>query len=98
MCKLIFSSNAKSDLELLLAYSLDTFGRQQTQQYLFEIKKELARLTSMTTIGHRRNDLPEEYYSFKIEQHVFVYNFNESTLQLVIIRILHSKMDFTKKF
>jgi plasmid stabilization system protein ParE len=84
-------------LESIIQYWLETFGENQTGNYLIEIEKELNRLKLMPTIGYKRNDLPREYFSVTIGQHVFIYSFDEVSLEITVTRILHARMDFTKR-
>jgi len=47
-------------------------------------------LTAIPTLGHRRNDLLAEYFSYTSGQYVFAYNHDIIYLKRTIIRIIHT--------
>lgn len=98
MFKITFSPEAKKDIKGILEYSLETFGEPQTDNYKDEMNNAFISIQKMPTIGHVRKDTPLNYLSLVSGQHSIVYRIDKKINKVLVIRILHSRMDFTQKF
>ena len=47
-------------------------------------------------LGHKRSDVPKEYEAYPAGEHVIIFRVAEKTIY--VIRVLHSRMDFSKIF
>lgn len=92
------SALADQDLEDILMYSIKTFGERQAIIYSKEINEALIKTAKILTIGHSRNDVPSPYLSYIVGQHILIYLVDEILNEVTIIRILHSRMDFSSRF
>jgi plasmid stabilization system protein ParE len=66
--------------------------------YYGKIEKCIDAIKAMPTIGHYRNDIPEDTIAFNIENHTIIYKVIEGKNLVHILRLLHSKMDFDVVF
>jgi toxin ParE1/3/4 len=90
------SRAAQEDLWQIKSYSLTTWGKKQTQNYLATIESTLEKLTLSPKSGKNRDDLMVGLRSFCVKQHVIFYRCNQEELE--VIRILHGRMDIPAYF
>jgi len=89
------SRQAEQDIESILQYTYETYGERQRQRYADALHEAFETITGTPGLGHRRSDLSERHRAFPVEQHVVVYTVSGRTVQ--VARILHSRMDFTRR-
>lgn len=70
------------------------YGSNQTIHYLSEKEQLFVQLMNNPIIGRPRTELKKEIYSIAIEKHVVFYQKQKDFI--LIIRILHSRMDIPK--
>jgi toxin ParE1/3/4 len=90
------SRQAEADIESILQYTYETYGEQQRQIYSEALHEAFETITDNPGLGHRRSDLSERHRAFNVEQHVVVYTVSGRTVN--VARILHGRMDFTRRF
>jgi toxin ParE1/3/4 len=90
------SRAAQEDLREIKSYSLTTWGKKQTQNYLAAIETTLEKLTVSPDLGKSRDDLITGLCSFKINRHVIFYRCHLEELE--VVRILHGRMDIPAYF
>ena len=89
-----FTDEAKEDLEGIVSYTHDKWGRDQVIKYLDGLKAKAIILVEHPAIG---NDVSEYYEGLRAtpyQSHVIYYV--EQNKDIVIVRILHSAMLPTK--
>jgi toxin ParE1/3/4 len=89
------SRQAEADLESILQYSHEAYGERQRQIYADFLHAALETITDNPGLGHRRPDLSERHRAFNVAQHVVVYTVSGGTVN--VARILHGRMDFTRR-
>ncbi len=94
MYNLIYSLESLEDIKFNLQYTFETFGEKQMNIYYGKIEKCIDAIKAMPTIGHYRNDIPEDTIAFNLEKYTVIYKVIENKKVVPILRILHSKMDF----
>jgi toxin ParE1/3/4 len=94
MLDLIITQNACDDLENIAQYTFQNFGALQVNRYMAALLDSMDKLTTMPTIGRARSDLPDGYKMHSVGKHIIVYHVHHS--QLIVIRILHEKMDILR--
>ena len=97
MHQIILTRSVQLDIERILIYSVDTFGKEQSKKYYNGLLATINKIGSMPTIGHIRKDLPSKYKSYLYGEHSIIYTTDDKSNVLTIARILHSHMDFTQK-
>jgi toxin ParE1/3/4 len=94
MRDLIITQNARDDLETIAQYTVQNFGALQLERYMTTLFNSLDKLTTLPTIGRPRSDLPDGYQMHAVGKHIIIYRIHHS--QLIIIRILHERMDILR--
>ena len=94
MGRYILSSYADEDLKNILRYTINEWGKRQTQRYNFMIRDSLNWLSEnpFTIESKKRFDLHPGCYFYHVGKHFIVYRYKNDRLE--IARILHENMDF----
>jgi toxin ParE1/3/4 len=85
------SRRAQRDLRLILARTREEWGDAQEVVYAGALRRALLTLGDFPESGRAREDLAPGYRSLVVEQHVLFYQVEPR--RVVVIRILHSRMD-----
>lgn len=88
---LVFSPQAQSDYEAILAYSLRRWGEEQATSYEEVLLRALAHLQDRPLLGRARDDLRPGVRTFPVGQHLIVYE--ADGLVIRVARLLHQRMD-----
>ena len=90
------SRRAASDLDAIADYTIERFGINQARQYRDELEACFQKLVENPKIGRRAEQLSPGLRRFEHQSHVIFYTRTKS--QLLIVRVLHSRMDVPKQF
>ena len=90
------SAEAYDDLVNIQNYTFSKYGEGQWQEYGSDLDKGMLQLLKHPFSGHLRPDTPDGYQALAVREHVMIYRIENKTIYLV--RILHSKMNFTFQF
>ncbi|OIP99381.1 MAG: hypothetical protein AUK35_07490 [Zetaproteobacteria bacterium CG2_30_46_52] len=85
------SKPSEQDLHNIAAYTSRNWGNTQKKIYINKIMNDLEILCQMPSLGYARDELSSGLRAYMIEQHIVYYR--ESKTQIIVIRILHEKMD-----
>jgi toxin ParE1/3/4 len=96
--EVIYSENSLVDISEIFQYGYEFYGEKIAKKYVTNLDQKFILLQKMPTIGHSRHDLPIDYLCLNYEQHSIIYRVDESKNEILIVRILHSKMDFEEQF
>ena len=94
--RLALSSNAQRDLQNILVDTEQAWGRPQRRAYIQRINQAFANLRSHPHIGLAQSDFGEGTRSFRVGQHVTLYQPSET--DTLILRILHARRDRSDEF
>ncbi len=86
-----FTDKAEKDLEGILSFTLEHWGKRKVVEYLNGIESTALSLSNNPEMGVDRSELITGVRSFPYESHVIYYTQNNT--HLIIIRILHCSMD-----
>ncbi|MBD3902991.1 type II toxin-antitoxin system RelE/ParE family toxin [Chryseobacterium sp. Ch-15] len=92
----ILSEIADEDLVNIFDYTMDEFGFDQAEKYLFEIDDIFQNLIINPQLGKTRNEIKQGLYSFPKDNHVIFYRISEDHIR--IVRILHGSRDIPNYF
>ncbi len=90
------SDEAYDDLVHIQHYTYSVYGEDRWRAYGRDLDKALRHITNHSLSGHIRNDMPEIYRAWSVNEHIMVYRPEGRIIYL--IRVLHSKMDFRFQF
>jgi toxin ParE1/3/4 len=87
-----FAPRALSDLRSLRRYSVDNWGLERAEKYLAAINKTIQRLCERRIMG--RPVVGRRYRYYRSESHYLFFRVVGS--RLVVLRVLHTSMDFQR--
>src|SRR5689334_9109804 len=88
---LFVAERARSDMEEIYSYTLDTWGQRRADQYEAAIDRALQELVTFPLRGRPRDELFSGCRSRLVEHHQ-IYYFVESDV-INVVRILHERQD-----
>lgn len=91
MAKYILSPQAQSSLQDIRDYTLENFGKQQTNTYLKMLQKHMKDLAATPTRGKERDEIKAGYYSSFIGSHTIYYRIADTHID--VIDVLHQSME-----
>jgi toxin ParE1/3/4 len=94
MYEIEYSTSALSDIKNIFQYSIENFGELAAKKYLNNLHAFIEKLSKMPTRGHRRRDLQDQFLTYQLEQHTIIYLIDEDHKSIIIVRLLHNKMNF----
>ena len=96
MSSYVLTSPAKDDLSSIFRYTLETWGEDQVTVYAAQLESAFTRLAENPfLIGSRpAGQLAGGCRIFRVAHHVVAYR--PETKYLLIARILHESMDFSR--
>tara|TARA_B100001146_G_C16166781_1_gene428229 strand:+ start:631 stop:933 length:303 start_codon:yes stop_codon:yes gene_type:complete len=94
--QIILSPRAQADLKNVRAYTVSTYGDDQTKKYLSLLEDGINQLLDNSEIGRNRDDVKLGYRSLNIEKHIIFYKIKKTDIH--ILGVIHSRMDVTNQF
>ena len=92
MRRLEFTPKARRDIEEIWAYSLERFGFEKAEAYLRELQRAAETIAEDPRRGLACDNIRSGYRKFSVGSHVLF--FRASDIRIIIVRILHQRMDF----
>lgn len=93
---LLFTKRARKDLFEIGQYTQKTWGTEQRNKYLSQLHESCQQLALHPEIGRDRSNVREGYRCYYEGRHVIFYQTNSDNV--IIIRILHQRMDIELNF
>ncbi len=87
------SKLAEEDLIAISRYSVENFGKASAKRYLEALNFRFGQLSEYPLMGRSRDEIKPGYFSIAEGSHVIFYKIDNQN-QVLIIRVLHSRMDF----
>ena len=84
------SSEAESDLDLIIAYTINTWGADQADRYLAQLENGFDLLGRNPSLGRSCDVLHAGLRRFEVENHVVFYLTEPDGI--LIVRVLHRSM------
>lgn len=97
MYDVIFSKKSVEDLSNIWRYTANKWSIKQADKYyniLTSFCKNIA--TNPFLYGMKYDEIIDELFGTNIKEHIVFYKINNN--EIIIIRILHKRMDFKNKF
>ncbi len=96
MAKYRFSRRAATDLEAIAEYTIERFGIEQARRYRNELRTCFAQLADNPRLGRRAEQLSTGLRRYEHRSHLIFYQVTGA--QVLIVRVLHYRMDVTRHF
>ena len=94
MRRLEFTPRARRDIEEIWEYSFEQFGLDKAEAYLRDIQRAAMTVTEDPRRGLGCDEIRSGYRKFSVGSHILFFKASET--RVVIIRILHRRMDFNR--
>jgi toxin ParE1/3/4 len=92
MKALIFAPKAAADIDHIYDYTEDTWGTEQAEGYTLGLQQFCDLLAKGMRRGKTLRITRKRYWSLSYKSHFIIYR--ETAAEIVIIRILHQRMNF----
>jgi toxin ParE1/3/4 len=89
--RLILAPKAQDDLRNILVYTERQWGKSQRRSYRQRLVEAFSELASYAEIGLARPEFGPNIRSYRVGQHVIIYQASEAELR--IARMLHVRQD-----
>lgn len=91
-----FSRRAVTDLEAIAEYTFKRFGLKQARRYREELSTCFDQLAENPKLGRRVEQLSTGLRRYEHRSHVIFYQ--RTGAHILIVRVLHYRMDVTRYF
>ncbi len=95
MRRLEFTPRARRDIEEIWEYSVDQFGIDRADAYLRDIRRAAMTVAEDPRRGLGCDEIRSGYRKFSVGSHILF--FKTSATRVIIVRILHRRMDFNRR-
>jgi toxin ParE1/3/4 len=89
------SPAARSDLDEIWDYSAERWGANQANTYIRELAGAIERIASRKRRGRACDDIRAGYFKHACQSHVIFYRMEGEAV--VVVRVLHQRMDFDRR-
>jgi len=89
------SPAARADLDEIWNYSAENWGATRADKYVRDLAGALEKLACGKRRGRACDHIRPGYFRYPCQSHVFFYKIDGKNLD--VIRILHQRMDFTRR-
>lgn len=90
------SEEAYDDLINIQNYTFSFYGEDGWIKYGHALDEAMKHIQFHPHSGHHREDIPQSYLAWNINEHIMIYRIEDQVIYLV--RVLHGKMDFRFQF
>jgi toxin ParE1/3/4 len=94
MSRFVVSAEAQVDIDLIAAYTTDTWSWQQTDRYLSKLEDSFQLLAENPRMGRSCDAISAGLHRHEVGKHVIFYRLKPSGIR--VVRILHQQMNPTK--
>ena len=94
MRRIEFTPKAQRDIEEIWDYSFERFGFEKAEAYLRELQRAAETVAEDPRRGLACDNIRSGYRKFPVGSHILFFRASES--RIVIVRILHQRMDFER--
>ena len=88
------SVKATDDLRSILTYTTETFGEDQAERFVGQLKRHLDPLSQNPLLAPERHEFQPLVRIFPSGGHPIIYQ--ERTNHIFVVRFLHQRMDLVK--
>ena len=93
----ILSPAARADLDSIWEYTAETWGLDQAERYIFDIRTACEALASGRKKGRSAEDIRTGYRKLAVGSHLLFFRVTGEGV-IDVIRILHQRMDLPSRF
>ena len=90
----VLTPRACVDLKAIWNYTADRWGIEQADRYLRQLKHAMETIASDPRKGHRCDHIRPGYCKYSVASHMLFFRLHNNGI--VVIRVLHQRMDFER--
>ncbi|EJB01968.1 plasmid stabilization system protein [Rhizobium leguminosarum bv. trifolii WSM597] len=94
MTGIIFSPAAQTDIDRIWDYTATSWNVDQAERYIQDIRDACHELAQGTRMS-RPSDIRKGYSKVSVGSHFLYFKSNDAS-QIIVVRILHQRMDVAK--
>ena len=94
MKRLVLTEIARADLARIRRYSTRTWGGDQTDKYMGDLRETMKGLVRGTVVTRARDDLRPAVQMATSGSHSIFFEADES--RILVVRVLHQSMDYRR--
>jgi toxin ParE1/3/4 len=94
MKRIVLARAAASDIDGIEAFTRERWGESQAQEYVIKLSAAVGRIAARPEIGRRYVELGIDLRRIVAGRHVIFYEDRDD--HVLIVRILHERMDFSR--
>ncbi|MBX9926506.1 MAG: type II toxin-antitoxin system RelE/ParE family toxin [Hyphomicrobiaceae bacterium] len=94
MTTLLLTPRAKADLDDIWIFNVERWGEERTERYITELWHGIKRFAEDIRRGQPCDDIRPGYIKYAVGSHIVFARIADDTL--VVVRILHQRMDFDR--
>jgi toxin ParE1/3/4 len=94
MKRFVVSAEAQTDIDLIAAYTTETWGWQQTDRYLSQLEDSFQLLAENPRMGRLCDAISAGLRRHEVGKHVIYYRLKPGGIR--VVRVLHQQMIPTK--
>ena len=91
MTRFDLSREAAADLNGIVDFTVERWGKNQARAYVDALQARLTELAHHARLGRTRDELAEGLLSFPFESHVIFYQ--HAAFGIAVVRILYKRQD-----
>jgi toxin ParE1/3/4 len=92
----ILTNKAVEDLSQIWNYTVEVWSESQADKYYQLLLHSFQELAKRKIKGKKYTEIPNDIFGFKAGQHIIFYRVLEDKT-IMIVRILHSRMDLRRR-
>ncbi len=96
MAHYLLSESAQQDIISIRNYTMERWGKAQTDKYLSLLEQRLEWLANNSILGKQRDEIKEGYISFPEGRHIIFYRVTESGIE--VMGVIHQSEDIDAHF
>ncbi len=96
MATYILSGEADIDIQDIAESSIQQWGLARAEKYVLGLHEAVQRLAEFPDIGRDARQIRPGYFRMEVSSHAVFYRKTENGI--LIIRVLHERMDFARHF
>ena len=94
MARFILSPRAQADVDEIWTYTFERWGVEQAELYVRQLGSAVETIAQDPQRGRPCDEIREGYRRYPSGSHVVFYRI--TTKEVVVVRILHQRMDFNR--
>ena len=94
MARFVLSPSAQADVDEIWAYTVERWGVEQAELYVRQLGSAVETIAQNPQRGRPCDEIREGYRWYPSGSHVVFYRI--TTKEVVVVRMLHQRMDFNR--